>query len=230
VRAVIDGGFAVEIVNWESFAPRVVGGERRTKLGAFLVRRLDSARGPTYLCRLTTETAPGTKKRGSVVTDKLKKQLINYIEDAHALEQHVARELDVMIDTTQDEEMLEHLRQHKDETERHERLLRERLEAHGTAPSRVKDAGAIFSALGKGLIDKARRDNAGRNARDGYVAEHMEIASYELLERVARRAGDEDTAHVAERNRADEEAMAQKIASSWDRVVELSLREEGVAV
>jgi ferritin-like metal-binding protein YciE len=43
-----------------------------------------------------------------------------------------------------------------------------------------------------------------------------------------QRAGDIDTADVARRNRPDEQAMAEKIACSWDRVVELGLREEGV--
>jgi ferritin-like metal-binding protein YciE len=172
-----------------------------------------------------------TPKKGIDVSETdLRDQLINYIEDAHALEQHVLRQLDVMIDTTEDEEMLDHLRHHKEETKRHEASLRERLESYGESPSPVKEAGAIFSAMSKGLIDKVRHDNAGKNARDGYVAEHLEIASYELLERVANRAGDEATAEIARRNRGDEEAMAQKIASSWDKVVELSLREEGVAV
>jgi ferritin-like metal-binding protein YciE len=163
------------------------------------------------------------------VTDELRDQLISYIEDAHALEQHVLRQLDALIETSSDMDMRDHLQHHKEETQRHERSLRERLEAHGESPSPVKGAGAVFTALTKSLVDKARRPNAGRNARDAYVAEHLEIASYALLERVARRAGDKETAEVARRNCADEQAMAQKIEGSWDRVVELSLREEGVA-
>jgi ferritin-like metal-binding protein YciE len=58
----------------------------------------------------------------------------------------------------------------------------------------------------------------------------MEIASYELLERVARRAGDEETAEVAGRNRAEEQEMARRIEARWDRFVELSLREAGIPV
>jgi ferritin-like metal-binding protein YciE len=158
----------------------------------------------------------------------LQEQLVKYIEDAHAVEQHMLRSLDGMISTTEDPEMREILDHHKQETERHRQLLEERLKAHGARPSTVKDAGQIFMAMSKGIIDKVRRDNAGKNARDGYVAESLEVASYELLERVARIAGDKATADVARRNRVDEEAMLEKIRASWDKVVRQSLEQEGV--
>jgi ferritin-like metal-binding protein YciE len=158
----------------------------------------------------------------------ISEQLVKYLTDAHALEQHVSRQLDTMIKTTQDPEMKGHLEHHKGETERHKQLLEERLKAHDASPSRVKDAGQIFLALGAGLANVARKDSAGKNARDGFVAEHMEIASYELLERVARLAGDQATVEVAQRNRADEQAMADKIAGSWDQAAVESLRQEGV--
>jgi ferritin-like metal-binding protein YciE len=74
----------------------------------------------------------------------------------------------------------------------------------------------------------ARGDKAGRNARDGFATEHMEIASYQMLERVAKKAGDKRTASVARQNRAEEEAMARSIDSKWNKIVEQSLKEEGV--
>jgi ferritin-like metal-binding protein YciE len=73
-----------------------------------------------------------------------------------------------------------------------------------------------------------RGDKAGRNARDGYATEHMEIAAYELLKRVAQRAGDEETVTACDEIIAQERAFAETIASNWDRFVELSLRESGV--
>ncbi len=144
------------------------------------------------------------------------------------MEQNVMRMLDGMISTTDDPGMIDMLEHHKVETERHVRRIQERLDAHGASTSTVLDVGGIIGALAKMPMDMLRGEKSARNARDGFATEHLEIAAYELLERVARQAGDEETAQVAQENRSDEEAMAQKIAQSWDVVVEDMLRAEGV--
>jgi ferritin-like metal-binding protein YciE len=106
--------------------------------------------------------------------------------------------------------------------------MKNRLEAHEASPSKVKEAGGILGALMKSVLDMARGEKAGRNARDGYATEHLEIAGYQLLERIALKAGDEETAEAARENRQDEEAMAKKLDAHWDKFAELSLEEEGV--
>jgi hypothetical protein len=62
----------------------------------------------------------------------------------------------------------------------------------------------------KWVVGAARGEKAGRNARDGYPTEHMEIASYQLLERVAVEAGDEETAEVARRSRRGSDGEADR--------------------
>ena len=162
------------------------------------------------------------------MTTTIEDQLVSSLTDAHALEQHVSAVLASALRMTDVPELRGPIEHHKEETERHKVLLEERLKAHGASPSRVKDAGMALGALGLGLFQRLRSDSAGKLARDAFVAEQLEIAAYEMLERLAARAGDAETADVARRNKADEQAMAAKIASLWDLAVDLSLKEEGV--
>jgi ferritin-like metal-binding protein YciE len=156
-------------------------------------------------------------------------QLVKHIDEALAMEENVKRMLDGMIQTTDDPQILDLLEHHKVETEQHSLRLRRRLEAHGASPSMVREATGILGALAKVPLDLVRGEKAGRNARDAFATEHLEIASYQLLERVATRAGDEETAEVARQNRAEEEAMARKLDELWDVFTEESLRAEGIS-
>jgi ferritin-like metal-binding protein YciE len=160
----------------------------------------------------------------------LNDQLVKHIDEAIAMEESVKRMLDGMIQTTDDPGVIDLLEHHKVQTEQHSQRLRARLEAHGASPSIVREATGILGALAKLPLDMVRGEKAGRNTRDGYATEHIEIASYQLLERIAIRAGDAETAEVARLNRADEEAMARKLDEHWDHFAELSLREDGVTV
>jgi ferritin-like metal-binding protein YciE len=162
-----------------------------------------------------------------MATDNLQKKLVEYVDDAYAMEQNVSTMLTSMISTTDDPEIKDMLEHHKQQTEEHARRLRERLDAMGAGTSTTKAVGGLGAALFKGVGDMARTDKPGKNARDGYMTEHMEIAAYQLLERLADRAGDQQTAEVARQNRADEEAMARKIDSNWDRFLDLTLATPG---
>jgi ferritin-like metal-binding protein YciE len=70
------------------------------------------------------------------------------------LEQNVSRMLDSMISTTEDPEITEMLRHHKEETERQEQRLRERLDALGAGTSTRKEAQTIAAALMKGQLTR----------------------------------------------------------------------------
>jgi ferritin-like metal-binding protein YciE len=161
---------------------------------------------------------------------QLKEQLIKHIDEAHAMEQNVLRMLDGMISTTDDPEILDALEHHKMQTQGHADRMAQRLEAHGASPSTVRQLGGVLGALAKMPLDLVRGEKAGRNARDGYATEHMEIAGYELLRRIAQKAGDEETATAAQEIIAEEKAMASLIEQNWDKFAELSLQEEGITV
>ena len=160
--------------------------------------------------------------------ERLRRKLVEYVQNVHAMEQNVLLMLDSIILNTKDEELAEMFREHKEQTRRQERRLRERLKAleGRSLASAGKDIAAIFAAQAKGIADLLRTDKPVQNARDAFVTEHLEIAAYEILERLADRAGDAGTAAVARENRAEEEAMARRISGNWDRFLDLTLAGE----
>jgi ferritin-like metal-binding protein YciE len=80
------------------------------------------------------------------------------------------------------------------------------------------------------MFFQSHPDTPGKLAVFAYAFEHLEIGGYELLRRVATRAGDEETARLAASIADEERAAAEKIAGTWDRALEASLRDVGVSV
>jgi len=154
----------------------------------------------------------------------LEEQLTSYLTDAHAIERQALAQLRHAPKIAGDEALAAILRVHEAETERHERLVRERLEAHGASPSRVKDAVMEAGGIGFVLFAGAQADTPGKLAAHAYSYEHLELAAYELLARVAELAGDADTVAVARAIRDEEATMARRIEATFDGVVAASLQ------
>jgi ferritin-like metal-binding protein YciE len=153
----------------------------------------------------------------------LQDQLVSYLTDAHSIEEQALAQLRPAPDIAGDAGLATALAEHRRETETHERLVRERLEALGESPSRLKDA--IMAVGGKGflLFARSQPDTPGKLAAHAYSYEHLETASYELLARVADIAGDADTAALAERIRVDEQRMADRLEGLFAETARSSL-------
>jgi ferritin-like metal-binding protein YciE len=67
--------------------------------------------------------------------------LVKYLTDAHAIEIQAIAQLKLAPKIAEEPGLAKIYETHLKETERQERLVRERLEAHDASPSRVKDAG-----------------------------------------------------------------------------------------
>jgi ferritin-like metal-binding protein YciE len=161
-----------------------------------------------------------------VDTDAGRDKLIGYIKDAIAMEQNVERQLDTMVETTDDARLRERFDRHREETRAQADRLRAALEGHGESESTLKDVAGKAGAAMKGMLDTTRSDEIGKNVRDAYVTEHAEIAAHWLLERTAGLVGDERTAEVARANLREEEEMAQFLDGCWE-LAERSLQEVG---
>ena len=158
---------------------------------------------------------------------ELKQQLVKYLTDAHGLEQQSLKSLEASAASATDPELKQVFEDHISETKIHAVRIEDRLRAHGADASKAKDVGNQLLSAGKGLLDSARGDNAGKNLRDAYIGEATEIVSYELLKRVAARAQDEETVQVAEEILAEERAAQQRLEACLDGAVDASLRAEG---
>jgi ferritin-like metal-binding protein YciE len=154
-------------------------------------------------------------------------QLVKYLRDAHSIEEQALQQLRMAPSIAGQDALAGVLEAHEAETERHAQAIRERLDAHGDGPSKVKDTVMRAGGVGFVLFARVQPDTPGKLAAHAFSYEHLEAAAYELLERVAEAAGDLETADVARDILAEERAMAHRLAGLWDETVDASLREVG---
>ena len=143
--------------------------------------------------------------------------LDRYLAAAHAIEKQGLQLLEMAQKVVDDHGLRELLEKHLRESEEQEQVLRERLEARGLGPAKAKDAVLRVGGQQLGALFATQPDTAARLSAFVFAFEHLEIAAYELLTRVARRAGDEKVLGVAERILSEERATAKELAGRWDR-------------
>ncbi|MET0305217.1 MAG: DUF892 family protein [Solirubrobacterales bacterium] len=150
-------------------------------------------------------------------------QIVKYLADVHSIELQALAQLRAAPKIAGDERLCEAFEQHLVETEDQERRVRERLEALGGAPSKLKDAAGEAGGWGMVAFAAAQPDTPGKLTMHAYSYEHMELAGYELLKRLAERAGDEETARMAAEIAAEEGRMAERLEQSFEIAAEASL-------
>jgi UDP-glucose 4-epimerase len=150
-------------------------------------------------------------------------QIVKYLADVHSIELQALAQLRAAPKIAGDERLREAFEQHQAETEEQERRVRERLQALGGEPSKLKDAAGTVGGWGMVAFAASQPDTPGKLAMHAYSYEHMELAAYELLKRLAARAGDGETARMASDIAAEEGRMAERLEQSFDTAVEASL-------
>jgi ferritin-like metal-binding protein YciE len=149
--------------------------------------------------------------------------LLQHLEEAHATEQALVTNLRAHIAMTPRGSYRASLERHLGETQQHERAVARRIREIGRDRGLVRAAyGVLTTAVGqalvltKGPLDLLRGGPSGeqkllKNARDEVVTEALEIAIYDAVEALAHAVGDEPTAKLAARHRADEEKMLAEL-------------------
>ncbi len=146
-----------------------------------------------------------------MAADDIQSQIVKYLTDVHSTEESAIIQLRTGADAVDDPRLARVLRDHLVETEQHERLVRERLEQLDASPSTLKDVAQKGVAAVTGALAGAALDTTGKVAIQAYSFEHLEIASYRMLRTVADRAGDRETARIAEHILHEEQAAAEKL-------------------
>ncbi|HYQ79595.1 MAG TPA: DUF892 family protein, partial [Solirubrobacterales bacterium] len=154
---------------------------------------------------------------GAVGEDDLDSLLLAYLRDVHALEGQAVKLLEAGAERVDDEFLAEAFRDHLAETREHLEEIEGLLEERGARPSLIKDTMLKAGGLNLSAFFGAQPDSTTKLAGFAFAFEHLEVAAYELLQRVAARAGDEGVVATAEQILAEERAAAERVAESWNR-------------
>ena len=139
-----------------------------------------------------------------------KENLLDWLRDAHAMEQQAEKMLKAQ------SERLEHypdlkarIDQHIQETLGQQKLIDECLSRLGGSSSTIKDMTGKLMAFGQAVGGSMMSDEVVKGAMAGYVFENVEIATYTVLIAAAEAAGDAQTKAACEQILPQEEAMAK---------------------
>ena len=159
-----------------------------------------------------------------------------YLGEAHATEAALVTTLQAHITMTPQGDYRRLLERHLDETRQHAAAVERRLAQLGEGRGLVGAAVALVEtavgqvlALSKGPVDLLRgasgEEKLLKNAKDECATEALEIATYDALEAAATAIGDDETAELARRHRAEEEQMLAGLRELIPALTEATIRE-----
>lgn len=157
--------------------------------------------------------------------EALPEQVRKHLQEAHALESQGAKLLEKAEDLAGDSALADIYRLQHAQTQDHLAALEARLTALGDDTSTLKDSAMKLGALNWGMFFKAQQDTPAKLLAFAYAVQHLQIAGYELLQRVARRTADGETQALAARLGEQTAKMAKKLSTQVDVAVDATLRQ-----
>jgi ferritin-like metal-binding protein YciE len=164
-------------------------------------------------------------------------KVLQYLNEAHAMEHALTRELQAQIAMTPGGSYRTGLETHLAETRRHAERVGRRLEQLDPGSNPVMTAlGAVGGAVGQVLAlgktpfnllrGSGGEEKVLKNAKDACAAEALEIATYTAIERLAAAVGDDVTATLASSILADEEKMLARVMREIPKLTDAVVRAE----
>jgi ferritin-like metal-binding protein YciE len=162
-------------------------------------------------------------------------KIVQYLNEAHATEMALTRVLQSQIAMTPRGSYRSALETHLEETQDHARRVEQRLQDLGAGGNPLQVVVGLAEsvvgqvlAFGKTPFDLLRgtggEEKVLKNARDAAATEALEIATYTSLERLARAAGDDETAKLAASIRGDEEKMLERVLREINQLTDAVFR------
>lgn len=138
---------------------------------------------------------------------------IDWVRDAHAMEEQAETMLTKMADRLEHYPVLQQrIKQHITETQDQQRLVKGVLDNLDTSSSVIKDTAGKMTAMGQAMGGMFASDEVVKGGISGYVFENFEIASYSALIAAAEAVGDLEGAKVFRSIKLQEEEMATWLA------------------
>lgn len=155
--------------------------------------------------------------------EDIESELASYLTDAHAIEAQSLKLLEAGPSLAGSDELAHVLQRHLEETRGQQSMIEARLRAHDARPSLLESTALRIGGANLGAFLAAQPDTPLKLAGFAYAFEHLEIAAYDLLRCVAEQASDGETIAVALQIMGEERAAAERIAETWDDVVDVTL-------
>jgi ferritin-like metal-binding protein YciE len=201
-----------------------LAGDPQTLAVAFTIR--DQER--TMMERLEGDfDAAEEASHGAVYPEQMRNHLRRHLREAHALEIQSANLIQKAKETANDPLFTEVCNQHFEQSRKHAKMLKDRLDFLGAKPCKIEDSGLGFGGWNWNLFFKWHSDRPAKIAGFAYAQEHLKTAGYELLARTAKRACDTDTGELCMSLMTEQRAMADRVAGTFDSVVQTTLNAVG---
>src|SRR4051794_2059828 len=173
--------------------------------------------------------------------------LVKYLNEAFGKEKQLEQNLTVLIGRAQNHKTLKKgFQDHLKVTKNQARGLQQRIKALGgkaelapdlPGPDRITEVASTATnlanravAMAKGPVQLLRgtgeADNMLRNVRDAFWNEAEEIAHYNVIESVATKLNDKETARLAKQFRREEERMQTFLERELNKLVTQVVRDE----
>jgi ferritin-like metal-binding protein YciE len=147
-----------------------------------------------------------------VTSKEIRRRLIQQLRRASSMELAAASALDPLVEGPSDGSLARLVRTHRRNSRRHRERVIARLKALGAGAPGSASAGAGILAAARGIARNRRGATEEERLRQAVLMKQLEVATYDTVERLAERAGDDATARMAREARADDEELARRLA------------------